>query len=323
MTIDLGLLGHFLAAYEMGSLGKAAAQLGLSQPALSKSIRKLETELDVPLFQRTTKGVTPTPYADTLARRSQAIQADVHSSIVELHKLKQGEVGEAKIGIAPALSPDFMPDVVSRIAASHPSIKITVFEALYEGISQAVVRGELDFALTNLPPRGVAPDLEWRELFRDHFVVCCSKAHPLARKGKVQLAELLEHPWITPAQEGVPWLRLVDLFIAARCPPPRATVETNSASVIMSLLQRGPFLTFVPRQIILSATQRAEAVEVALEGMTLERAIVVLHRKGHSPPKAAQLVLDACDAAAKLIQGKSDASPRASRPARQPAQSAP
>lgn len=304
MAINLGLLEHFLAAYETGSLGKAATQLGLSQPALSKSIRKLETELDVPLFHRTTKGITPTPYADTLARRSQAIQADVRSSIVELHKLKLGEVGEAKIGIAPALSPHFMPDVVARVAESHPSINITVMEALYEGVSQAVVRGELDFALTNLPPRGVDPDLAWRELFRDRFVVCCGKAHPLARKRRVQPAELLGYPWITPAREGVPWQRLVDLFVAARCAPPRAMVETNSASVIMSLLQRGPFLTFVPRQIILFDTRRAEAVEVALEGMTLERAIVVLHRKGHSPPKAAQLVLDACEAVAAQSGGR-------------------
>ena len=296
--MNLGLLEHFLAAYETKSIGKAAVQLGLSQPALSKSIRKLETELDVPLFHRTTKGITPTPYADTLARRGQAIQADVHNSIVELQKLKQGEVGEARIGIAPALAPHFMPDVVARIAASHPSINLTVIEAMYEGVSQAVVRGELDFALTNLAPRGVDPDLTWRALFQDCFVVCCAKTHPLARKRKVQPAELLKYPWVTPAREGLPWQRLADSFLAARCAPPRAMVETNSASVIMSLLQRGPFLTFVPRQIILSDRRQAEAVEVDLDGMSMERAIVVLHRKGHSPSKAAQIVLDACAAAA-------------------------
>lgn len=296
--MNRGLLEHFLAAYEMGSLGKAAAKLGLSQPALSKSIRKLESELDLSLFHRTTKGITPTSYADTLARRSQAIQADIRSSVAELQSLKQGEVGEARIGIAPALAPHFMPEVVARIAARHPSITITVMEGLYEGISQAVVRGELDFALTNLPPRGVDPDLAWHELFRDRFVVCCGKGHPLARKKKVQASELLKYPWITPARDGLPWQRLADLFGAAHCAPPHATVETNSAAVIMSLLQRGPFLTIVPRQLLLPDVLRAEAVEVALEGMTFGRSIMVLHRKGHSRAKAAQLVLDACEAVA-------------------------
>jgi DNA-binding transcriptional LysR family regulator len=298
MTMNLGLLEHFLAAYEMGSLGKAAAKLGLSQPALSKSIRKLEAQLDLTLFHRTTKGITPTSYADTLARRSQAIQADIRNSVAELKSLKQGEVGEARIGIAPALAPHFIPEVVARIAVSHPSITITVVEALYEGISQGVVRGELDFALTNLPPRGVDPDLAWRELFRDRFVVCCGKAHPLAHKRRVQAAELLKYPWITPARDGVPWQRLADLFVAAHGAAPHATVETNSAAVIMSLLQRGPFLTIVPRQLLLPDVLKAEAVEVALEGMTFGRSIMVLQRKGHSPPKAAQLVLDACDVVA-------------------------
>ena len=299
MSMNLGLLKHFLQAYETRSLGKAAARLGISQPALSKSIRKLEAELDVPLFNRTTKGITPTSYADTLARRGQAIESDVRASIAELQKLKAGEVGEARIGIAPALAPHFMPEVLARLALTHPSINITVTEALiYEGVAQSVVRGELDFALTNLPLRGVSPDLAWRELFKDHFVVCCAKAHPLARKRKVEPAELLKYPWITPARDGPPWQRLADLFVAARCAPPHAVVETNSATVIMSLLQRGPFLTFVPRQLMQPDARRADVVEAALEGMTLERAIVVLHRKGHTPPMAAQLVLDACEAVA-------------------------
>ena len=270
----------------------------MSQPALSKSIRKLEAELELSLFHRTTKGITPTSYADTLARRSQAIQADIRNSIAELKSLKQGEVGEARIGIAPALAPHFMPEVVARIAATHPSINITIIEALYEGISQAVVRGELDFALTNLPPRGVDPDLSSRELFRDRFVVCCGKAHPLARKRKVHASELLKYPWITPARDGAPWQRLVDLLASAHCAPPHATVETNSAAVIMALLQRGPFLTIVPRQLLLPEVLQAKAVEVALEGMTFGRSIMVLHRKGHSPVKAAQLVLETCEAVA-------------------------
>ena len=298
--MNLGLLAHFLAAYEAGSLGKAAAQLGLSQPALSKSIRKLEAELDVPLFHRTTKGIAPTSYADMLAQRGQAIQADVRSSITELRKLRQGETGQARVGIAPALAPHFMPEVLAHVAASHPTIDVTVIEApIYEDISQAVLRGELDFALTNLPAKGADPDLQWRELFKDQFVVCCGKAHPLARKRKVQPAQLLAYPWITPAREGMPWQRLGDLFAAAGCAPPRATVETNSAAVIMSLLQRGPFLTFAPRQIILPNLRRAEAVEIAVDGMALQRAIIALQRKGRSLPRAAEIVLAACDRVAQ------------------------
>ncbi len=297
------LLEHFLAAYEAGSLGKAALHLGLTQPALSKSIRKLEQQLDLQLFHRSPKGIVPTPYADALARRGQAIRADIDNSITELRRLQRGEVGQARIGIAPALAPDFMPEVVARTARHHPSIDITVIEGLYEGIWLGVVRGELDFGLTNLPPRGLDPDLIWRDLLRDRFVICCGYAHPLAPCSPIDTVGLLDFPWITPAREGVPWQRLTDLFAAAGYRPPRATLETNSASMIKALLLKGPFLAFVPRQLIRPELARGEVVELPVPGMTMERSITVVSRQRRVPPVAAQLVLDTCELVAREQEG--------------------
>lgn len=292
------LLDHFLAAYEARSLGKAAALLGLSQPALSKSIRKLEAELDLPLFERSTSGIAPTAYAETLARRGQAIRADIRNSIAELQKLKQGELGSVRIGIAPALAPHFMPQVVAHTTAGHPSLTIAVLEGLYDTLAQGVIHGELDFALTNLPAGGAGPGLEWQELLRDRFVVCCGAQHPLARKRNVQAADLLSYRWITPPREGMIWQRLVDLFAAAKAAPPRAAIETNSAALIKSLLCEGDFLTFVPRQLMLADLLRGDAVEVAAAGMTLERSIAIVSRTGREHPIAAKLALEACQAVA-------------------------
>jgi DNA-binding transcriptional LysR family regulator len=288
------LLEHFLAAYEARSFGKAAALMGLSQPALSKSIRKLEEELDLPLFERSPSGIAPTTYADTLARRGQAIRADIRNSIAELQKLKQGELGAVRIGIAPALGPHFMPQVVAHTTGRHPSLTIAVLEGLYDTLAPGVIHGELDFALTNLPAGGVGPDLEWQELLSDHFVVCCGAQHPLARKRNVRVRDLLSYSWITPPREGMVWQRLVDLFAAAKAAPPRAAIETNSAALIKSLLCQRDFLTFVPHQLMLAELLRGEVVEVAAGGMTLERAIAIVSRKGREHPMAANLALEAC-----------------------------
>lgn len=300
MPLNHLLLEHFLAAYETRSLGKAAALLGLSQPALSKSIRKLESDLDLPLFERTTSGIAPTPYADTLARRGQAIRADIRSSIAELQKLKQGEAGEVRIGIAPALGPHFMPQVVAHTLARYPSLTIAVIEGLYDSLAQGVVRGDLDFALTNLPAGGLGLGLEWQELLRDRFVVCCGAAHPLARKRGVQANDLLSYPWITPPREGMVWQRLVDLFAVARSPAPRPAIETNSAALIKALLSDGRFLTFVPRQLMLADVLRSEVVEIAAAAITLDRVVAVVTRTGRVHPMAATLALDSCRAVAGM-----------------------
>lgn len=288
------LLDHFLAAYEAGSLGKAAAVLGLSQPALSKSIRKLEADLGLPLFERTTSGVVPTLYAQTLARRGAAIRADIRSSIAELHKLRSGEVGEVRIGVAPALAPHFVPRVVALTSERHPSLTLTVHEGLYESLAHGVTRGELDFALTNLPFDGLTQGLQAETLLRDRFVVCCGATHPLAAQATVRPRDLLAFPWVTPPRDGLVWQRLVDLFTAARVKPPRAAIETNSAALIKALLADGRFVTFVPRQLVLADQIKGDVVELAAPGLVLERAIAVVSRPGHAQPMAAQLALAAC-----------------------------
>ncbi len=311
------LLEHFLAAYDARSLGRAATQLGLSQPALSKSIRKLETELDVPLFERTTSGIVSTLYAHTLARRARAIRADLRSSVEELRQLRRGEAGEVRMGVAPALSPHYLPRVMALTHASHPSLVFAVQEGLYDSLVQGVVHGALDFALANLPFDGLAAGLQAEELFQDRFVVCCAATHPLAGAPAVHASDLLGYPWITPPREGMVWHRLVDLFAKARVEPPRPAVETNSAALIKSLLGEGRFLSFVPRQLVLDEQIRGDIVELTSVGMALERSIAVVSRAGHAHPTAAELALLACRSVAlqmrelpRLASRSSRATPR-------------
>ena len=289
------LLDHFLAAYEARSMGKAAGLLGLTQPALSKSVRKLESELGVELFERSTSGILPTPYADALARRGQAIRADLLSVVDELQKMRQGEVGEVKMGVAPALSPHFLPRVLALAQQRHPSLKVMVHEGLYGDLARRVSLGELDFALSNPPFDGSAGGLVIEELFRDRFAVCCSTRHSLARQKKLRPADLLRWPWVTPGREAMMWQRLLDLFAIARCGPPQVTLETNSATLIKALLADGQSLTFVPRQYVIADLLRGELVELSVPGIALERSIAVMTRPGREHPMAAQLMLAACE----------------------------
>jgi len=295
------LLHHFLTAYAARSIGQAATRLGLTQPALSKSLRKLEADLGVPLFERSTRGIVPTLYADTLARRGQAIQADVRNCVEELQHLRRGEAGEVKIGVAPALSPHFLPRVLGTLRAQHPSLHVTIHEGLYDDLAQDVARGLLDFALTSLPFKGLTPGLRAQELFRDQFVVCCGAKHPLAAQAHIPVAALLDWPWITPPREGMIWQKLVDLFGSAACPPPDASIETNSAALIKAMLAEGQFLSFMPRQLVLADVGRGDLIELKTPAITLERAIAVISRPGREHSSAAQKALDACTALARTL----------------------
>lgn len=295
-------LEHFLAAYELGSFGKAAFLLGISQPALSKSIRKLEVELGVELFERHPGGLHPTAYGECLARRGFAIRADTKSALEEIEQLREGDGGEVRVGTAPALSLHFMPRMIAVAQALQPKLRFVVHEGLYEVLAHEVAQGKLDFALTNLPATGIAEALQAEELFSDRFVVCSSAAHPLAHAVNASAKELVAYPWITPPREGPVWRRLMEVCLGAGINPPRPVLETDSASLIKSMLGEGNYLSCVPRQFLLAELHRGELVEIKVPDMVLERTVAVVSRKGRVHPASTNLVLRACRTVAKAVQ---------------------
>ena len=295
-------LEHFLTAYELRSFGKAAYQLGISQPALSKSIKKLEAELGVDLFERHPGGVQPTAYGECLARRGYAIRADTDNAVEEIHQLREGDGGEVRLGAAPALSPHFLPRLIAAAQALQPRLRFVVREGLYEMLAHEVAQGRLDFALTNLPVSGIAEALQSEELFRDRFVVCCSASHPLVQARIVRAKDLVAYPWITPPREGPVWRRLTELCVGAGIAPPRPVLETDAASLIKSMLGEGNYLSCVPRQFLLAELHRGELVEIKVQDMRLERTLAVVSRKGRVHPASANLALRACRTVVRDMQ---------------------
>lgn len=296
-------LEHFLAAYEARSLGKAASLLGISQPAMSKSIKKLEAGIGVELFERHPGGLHPSTYGECLARRAFAIRADTRSALQEIAQLRKGEGGEVRVGAAPALLSHFMPQMIAAARLLQPGLRFVVHEGLYEALAAEVAQGRLDFALTNLPAAGIAEALQAEELFRDRFVVCSSATHPLAlAAGKVRARDLVAYPWITPPREGPVWRWLMEMCVGAGITPPRPVLETDSASLIKSLLGEGNYLSCVPRQFLLAELSRRDLVEIVVPGMHLERTVVLLSRKGRVHPASTDVALQACRSLAQAVQ---------------------
>jgi len=295
-------LEHFLTAYELRSFGKAAYQLGISQPALSKSIKKLEAELGVELFERHPGGVQPTAYGDCLARRGFAIRADTASAVEEIQQLREGDGGEVRLGAAPALSPHFLPRLIAAAQALQPRLRFVVREGLYETLAHEVAQGRLDFALTNLPAGGIAEALMATKLFRDRFVVCASAAHPLTQMRSVRAKDLVAYPWITPPREGPVWRRLTEMCVSAGIAPPRPVLETDAASLIKSMLSKGNYLSCVPRQFLLAELKSGDVVEIKVPDMRLDRTVAVVSRKGRVHPASTNLALQACWTVAQEMQ---------------------
>jgi len=241
-------LRHFLTTYELGSIGQAAEKLLLTQPALSKSIRQLEDELGVRLFDRTTMGVVPTVYGNALAMHAKSIEAQVRQAEAAIKSLKGKAKGHVCIGVGPSVATNLMPAATVMLQRLQPDIELTVTEGLVDELIPALRRNEIDVAI-GAWPRVADVAFATEVLMRDVIEVVAREGHPLAGR-RVALTDLLAQPWaLPPATQR--WRQALDeLFFAQGLSPPKPVVTSNSAGYLVALMRRSDFLSFLPRQLV-------------------------------------------------------------------------
>lgn len=292
MDLDLQLLRHFLAIYRAGSIGRAALALSISQPGLSKSLRRLERELGVVLFERQATGMVTTPYGQALARRAEVIEAEGQRALEELEQIDGAMVGKISIGVGPAVAASILPATLSAFLGERPRIEVTVLEGLYEVLRERLLAGALDFVLTTRPfTGGEDPAIETARFRRDRFAIACGVSHPLSRKRGPLGAALAKYPWVMPPRGGIIWQRFADLFLRHGLRPPNPQVETNSTGLMLSLIRTGRYLTFVPESLFAYEALHKMVVILRDPAFMIERELVVLTRTGtFLSPNAAALL---------------------------------
>lgn len=248
--LDLRRLRHLQAAVAEGSLTAAAAVLGLTQPALSASIKALEAEIGVPLLERHRHGVTGTPYADTLLEHGRRIQAEMQAAWAGLHRLREREATSLRIGCGPSEASRLLPLALLQLQQLQPQLRVFVEYGLNEKLMPMVRLGEVDCALSSVPRSAAHAELRHEPLHTDKAVIVARVDHPLAARRHVSPAELAQFPWVLARRWELERKALDDLFAQAGVPPIQAAIETTSAVLMKTLLMNSDFLTFVPREMV-------------------------------------------------------------------------
>lgn len=248
--IESRRLRQFLAVYELGSIGQAAEKMLLTQPALSKSLRSLEDELGVRLFDRTPVGVVPTVFGETLAMHAKGIEAQLRQAEAAIGALRGKAKGHVVAGIGPSVAPNLMPLATIYLQRLHPGIELSVVEGLVDDLVPQLRRGQIDVAV-GAWPRLADPDFSTETIIVDTLEVFARASHPLAaRAGPVGLDMLIGHQWALPPASQK-WRQHFDaLFIEQGLSPPSPSVTSTSATFLKSLMRRGDYLSFLPSQLI-------------------------------------------------------------------------
>ena len=248
---DLLKLRQLAVIVQSGSFSEAAQELGISQSGLSKNLRSLERRWGIQLLERGRFGARPTKFGTALLAHVIAIDAELRSAQTHISALKAAKAGHLRIGCGPSEATRLLPLALHRLQERAPDIQITVLYGLNEALTPMVKQGDVDFALSSICAGIADSDLKQIILYEDSAAVIARPAHPLTeQRATVDASQLLQYRWILARQQELERRALDDLFVSAGLAPPRATIETTSATLMKSVVMQSDFLTFLPREMI-------------------------------------------------------------------------
>ena len=188
MNLTHRQLEVLVAAADSESFSAAAERLGISQPSLSESIRRIEREIGAPLFARTTRSVKLTDDGRHAVAVAREIVRDFKTALERLASRGSGKQGRISIAALPSIACAVLPAAIQAFAREHPSIDIALHDVLHERAIQSVTEGAVDLAVTVKPAEG--DGLAFEEIASDVAHLVCRTDDPLARRKSVRWREL-------------------------------------------------------------------------------------------------------------------------------------
>lgn len=288
-------LRYFLAVAEHGHFTRAADEVGVAQPSLSKQIQALEHELGSPLFERERGNVALTPAGTILLPHARSVLADVDTAHREVQRLIGLRRGRVRLGAPPSLCTSLVAEVLRTFSDAYPGVELFVEESASPDLVADLARGELDLALVITPEQLLDPSLVVEPLLREGLVVASSVAVPpagLPDSGPVRVAELRDQAFVL-FRAGYD-LREVTLELCRHEGfTPRLAIEGGEMDAVLSFVEAGLGIALVP-STVLPGRARLRVTELAPPGAY--RTVAVAHRRAVAMPHAARALRDTLDA---------------------------
>ncbi|GFM85650.1 LysR family transcriptional regulator [Pseudomonas cichorii] len=286
--MDLRDLTYFDTIAELGHLGRAAEKLNRSQPALTKSIQRLEESFGTRLFQRDGRRIKLTPVGELLQARGKELQQSIAQTQREVRDFASGMVGNIRVGCAATMAEYLMPKLTSALLQRAPDVTFKLVVGQDDLLSESLRSGQLDMIICSLIPDD--EQVTSFPILKDEAVVIASEHHPIF-KAPMQMSDLTAYRWVLPPI-GVSSRKWLDATFAAHgLPLPVVQIEANSISLLPGLIAQSNLLSFIARESLEFGKNMQHLREVRLEQTTMKRTIGVTMRRGGYLSPAAQSML--------------------------------
>ena len=290
-----------LTVAKYGSMGKAAIQLSVSQPAISKVISDMERALGVRLLDRKPQGVEPTIYARALLDRSALAFDELKQAIEQIRFLANPTTGELRIGSTIAIATGFMPAVIDRLSRQYPKMVFHLSAGEAAMTYRTLEERTVDLVVAPIFAEIDEQHLHAEILYDEPLVVVAGGQSPWARRRKIGLADLEQATWTLPPLDSLYGSVVAEAFRASGLDIPRATVFTSVTAARNALLATGRFVSIVQGSVVKFNLNHPAFKVLPIDLPTTRRPIGVITLKARTLSPVAQLFIDCAHEVAKAL----------------------
>ena len=285
MNVTLRQLRVFQAVAEGRNFSRAGEQIGLSQPAVSRSIHELEAQLGLKLLDRTTREVALTEAGQSLAVRLDRLLDELEQALGEIHDMAGARRGKVRVASSPTLSANLMPACIALCAQREPQIEFMLLDRIQQDVLDSVRAGEVDFGVVVEPPS--TDDLLCETILHDPFCVMLPPDHPLAARKTVRWSAL-DGASLVLLDHASGSRRLIDEALAAHGAHCDVQQQVGHPTTAFRMVEAGIGISVMPALAV--PPTGAQPLVVRALVPQVKRSIMLVHRRNRVPSPLAQRV---------------------------------
>lgn len=289
--LKMSELRVFVSVLEHRSFRKAAMELHLTQPAVTKAIATLEATLGVKLFDRAAHGVVPTVQGMSFAPRARAVFDELRRAAQDLALISSGAKGSLRVGTVAMPAVPFLPVAVKRLTDAHPDVFVSVVEERETELLDRVRKRDIDLAILRLAVVEPGEDLQVAALFEEKLCVVAARDHPLAARTDLTWPELLQQRWVIPPADCYFYEHVFATLSKLGMRMPAHVVEAQSVQIQFGMVLHAGMLSFGLRSQVEFAPGKQFLVRLPFELATPARTVAAVSLRSHAPsPLALQFI---------------------------------
>ena len=296
--LKLRELRILLTVAKAGSMAKAAAELAISQPNVSKAIADLEQSFGTRLLDRSARGVAPTQYGLAVIRRGVAVFDELRHAVDDVAFLADPTSGELRLGCSDWAA-SVVGAAVDQMSRRYPRIVFDVLSTDTIALQRELKGRTIELFVAARPDSLTSEDFDIDILYDDPFVVVADTRHRLVSRQNIKLAELVQEAWIMPPATMIAGSYIREAFRKNGLPLPTTIVSTYSAVLQHYLLATSRFIMALPTSMLRLMAKSYALKELSVQLPPMQRRLAIVVLKGRTLSPIAKLFIETVRAVGK------------------------